>query len=155
MLKQRGFFYRSEQSSSTLEKIAFPWVKIAVLVAALLFLFAGCSPAVRYVESVRVDTVRVVPPVIERELPAQIVTDTVVIGNEIVRTDTVVTVKYFPKEQRFYVKVKPDTVEVLRIDTVTQVQIRDAEQDEESWWELWWVWAIALAAVLIIWIKRK
>lgn len=153
-LKKRWWFHQSKETSSTFEKYARMEVKLILLFIAVLLLVAGCSPAVRYVDRVTVDTVVVVPPTIIKELPAQVITDTVIVTNEVVNADTVTTVKYFPKEQRFYVKVKPDTIRLLRIDTVTQVQIIEPPP-EESWYEKWWLWAIAVGVVVFMWMKKK
>lgn len=156
LLKKRDFFYRSEESSSTLEKIAYPWVKILFLVAGFVLLFAGCSPTVRYIESVRIDTVRVVPPVIEKELPAKIITDTVIVANVVMGIDTVVDVRYYPVEKKFYVKAKPDTVKLLRVDTVSVVRVVETPPESEAWYERWyWVVLVIGVVVLIIYKVRK
>jgi len=154
VIKKRPFFYQSKQSSSTLEQIAHPVVKIGLLIGVIaLMLFAGCSPAVRYVESVRVDTVTVVPPVIVKEIPAQVITDTVIVGYEVVHTDTVVTVKYMPREQKFDLKVKPDTIRLIQVDTVTKIEMTEKEP-EGAWYEAWWLWAIGVGVLVIVIIKR-
>lgn len=157
-LKNRWWFYQSQQSSSTFEKLARLEVKLIFLLAALVLFLAGCSPAVRYVERVRVDTVTVVPPTIIKELPAVTVTDTVVIGHEIVKTDTVVTVKYFPREQRFDLMVKPDTIRILRIDTVEVTQVLPdpppAEESETPMW-VWFVVSGGIIGVLYIFLRKR
>lgn len=155
LIKGRVFFYQSKQSTSTLEKIAHPVVKIGLLIGVIaLMLLAGCSPAVRYVESVRVDTVTVVPPVIVKEIPAQVITDTVIVGYEVIHTDTVVTVKYLPREQKFELKVKPDTIRLIQVDTVTKIHITEKEAESE-WYETWWIWAIAVGVMVFLIVRKK
>jgi hypothetical protein len=64
-----------------------------------------------------------------QDIPVPPVADTVYVshydtllvsGEKVVRTDTVIVVKYFPVEKKFYVKVKPDTIRITHTDT-TQV----------------------------------
>lgn len=154
-LKGRGFWYRSPHSSSTFEKIAFPWVKIGLLILVLgMVFFAGCTPAVRYIDRVTVDTIRVVPPVIKDSIKV-VEYDTVIVAQRIVEKDTVIDVKYYPKEKFITVKVKPDTVEVLRVDTVTQVQVIEKAEDEIAWYEQWWIWAIGVVVLVVMILRKK
>ena len=125
-----------------------------------MLLFAGCSPTVRYIESVRIDTVRVVPPVIEKELPAKIITDTVIVANVVMGIDTVVDVRYYPVEKKFYVKAKPDTIQLLRVDTVSVVRVVESTPESEAWYEsgtakLIWILMGIGVVVFIIYKVRK
>jgi len=153
-LKKRWWFHQSKETSSTFEKYARMEVKLILLFIAILLLVAGCSPAVRYVDRVTVDTVVVVPPTIIKELPAVTVTDTVVIGHEIVKTDTVVTVKYFPREQRFDLMVKPDTVKLLMVDTVEVTQVLPDPEPETPIW-VWFVSIGGIIGVLYIFLRKR
>jgi hypothetical protein len=70
------------------------------------------------------------PPVIEDTLNISSKTDTVIIGAAFkmgntpsLKNDTTIIVKYFPKEGKFFVKVRPDSI--LIMDTVRTVQIKE------------------------------
>ena len=74
------------------------------------------------------------PPVIEDTVRTSIVNDTIVIGTSVesgpaygtgvhappLKTDTMIIIKYFPKLEKFYVKVKPDSIIIF--DTVKTTQ---------------------------------
>lgn len=84
------------------------------------FLFVSCSSRPIFMNEVserivsRVDTIKVVPPVIERFVYVSY-KDT----SQIVAKDTNIVIKYYPLEKRFYVKLKPDTVKIIKIHTDT------------------------------------
>ncbi len=105
----------------------------------------------RYVERIKVDTIKVASPVVEDSLTASVVTDTVVIANKSVNTDTVINIKYYPADKKFYVKVKPDTVTIFRTDTVAQVQI---ENRESPLYMIFWVLIITIVVVIILKLKK-
>lgn len=60
------------------------------------------------------------PPVIEDTIKVIEKADTVIVGAEVIKNDTVTIVKYFPKHDKFYLKVKPDSIIIF--DTVKTVQ---------------------------------
>jgi hypothetical protein len=154
-LKKRWWFHQSTTTTSTMEKYGTIYVKLGLIVLSLLvFFLAGCSPTVRYIDRVQVDTLTIVPPPVIKELPAQVITDTVIIGTYVKDTDTVIKIKYYPLEQKFNLKVKPDTIKILRIDTVTTTQIIETEKDEGINW--YWIAIIAgIVVIIITYLKRR
>lgn len=96
--------------------------------------------------------ITVQPEIIERTLPA--VHDTVAeTGYEIRGRDTVTLVKYFPKERRFYLKVKPDSVYVQIRDTV---RVDNRVEYGDSWWSHGETWvALGLIVVAVVAIARS
>lgn len=94
----------------------------------LLFIFLGCSSKELIT---KIDEIKIAPSVIETELPAKY--DTVykiVYGEKIVQKDTVIKVKFIPKEKKIYIYVKPDSVTFYDIDTVFVTRT-----DEQTFWE--------------------
>jgi hypothetical protein len=70
------------------------------------------------------------PPVIEDTLKVSNKSDSVIVGAIFdsghatsLQKDTTIIVKYFPKEEKFYVKVKPDSIVIM--DTIRTVQIKE------------------------------
>lgn len=153
-LKNRAWFHQSKESSAELERLARAEIKIALLIAGAMLFLVGCSPSVRYIDRVTVDTIRVVPPVIVEQLPAKVITDTVIISNKIIENDTVVDVRYYPQEKRFYVKVKPDTVTILKTDTVAVTQILPNEDAPTPLW-VWVGLGLGAAFMIFIFVKRS
>lgn len=103
--------------------------KINLILIYLILLLSSCTTT-RYIEkTVGVDTIKVASPVIEDTLFPKLVTDTVVLTNKIIIKDTikdtVIDIRYFPVEKKFYIKVKPDTITLIRIDTVTNTVIKE------------------------------
>lgn len=120
--KNTNLFEPSQYSTSILEKLA--WLKPILVLLSIVLFAVGCSQ-VRYIDRVKVDTLKITPPTVEKFLEVKQITDTVIITNEIVKQDTVIDVRYYPVEKKFYVKVKPDTVKVIKIDTVAQTIIKE------------------------------
>lgn len=101
--------------------------KILIIIVLILY---SCAPQIRTIEKVRIDTFKVVSPTIEDTLKANIIKDTVIIANKIKEKDTVIIAKYFPVEKKFYIKAKPDTVTLFKIDTVSNVKIIEKDSFE-------------------------
>jgi len=94
--------------------------KILIIIALILY---SCASQIRTIEEMRIDTLRIVSPVIEDTLKANIIRDTIIIANKIKEKDTVIIAKYYPLEKKFYIKAKPDTMTLFKIDTVSNVRI--------------------------------
>lgn len=138
-------------TTSTMEK--YYWLKPILLILAILFL-VGCSSSAKIVEqtTIRIDSIKVASPTVIDTLQAKIITDTVVISTKVIEKDTVIDVRYYPVEKKFFVKVKPDTVTVVKIDTVKKVEYKQAESDRNFLWILA-IGFIVLIIVIIIKIR--
>lgn len=149
----RAFWHRSTTSTATADKIAYWQIKVVLLILALMFFFAGCSAPVRYIERITTDTITVVPEPIIHTLPATVITDTVYMANVIQGVDTVLDVRYYPVEKRFYVRAQPDTVLITRQDTVKEyLPVPPNQYDDRPWVEknVWYLLAgMALIGVVI------
>ena len=88
-------------------------ILIAVITAIIL---SGCSATKEITE---IKPVIIHPAVIQDTLIA-VQTDTVIVGVDVIKNDTITVVKYFPKLEKFYIKVKPDSIIVM--DTLRTVQ---------------------------------
>lgn len=146
MYAKRDLFAPSKVTTNYFEK--FYWLKPILLVFAITLLITGCGSSPRVIERVRVDTIKVASPVIEDSLNAKIVTDTVIITNKIVKRDTVIDVRYYPLEKIFYVKVKPDTVTMTKIDTISQIKL--VENNSGNYHTYVWIAIIALSVIGLI-----
>ena len=90
--------------------------KILIAATALLFLF-GCGATKEVTE---IKPVVIHPAVIEDSIRTIIKTDTVIVGVDVIKNDTITIVKYFPKLEKFYIKAKPDSI--VYIDTIKSIQ---------------------------------
>lgn len=90
----------------------------------------------------------IAPPVIEDSLKASVITDTVIIANTIYKKDTLITVKYYPKEKKFYIKAKPDTLRFY--DTLKTVVIKEKEKEKEQEDRAVYIYLISAAIFVII-----
>ncbi len=100
-------------------------MKRYLIIIALLIV--SCKPEIRIIEKLKIDTVKVVSPIIEDSLKAKIINDTLIEANKLKNQDTVIVVKYFPVEKKFYIKAKPDTIKLIKIDTLYNTQIIEKE----------------------------
>ena len=121
---------------------------------ALLFvlLFIGCGTT-RYVDRtetiIKHDTIRVPVPEITDTLQAAY--DSLlqyIHAEQINGKDTIIQIKYFPKEHKIYVSVKPDTIEIIKPDT-TQINHSTTVYKEKSWFEVN-AWYIIIGLTLLI-----
>lgn len=135
----RALFSPSKFSTSWFEKLYF--LKPILLIIAILLILSGCSQY-KVIETVKIDTLKVASPILEDTLEAKVVTDTVIIANSIVKTDTIIDVRYYPLEKKFYVKAKPDTVTIIR--TGKEVIYQDKSADR------FYKWNIALTFLIIV-----
>lgn len=85
---------------------------VALLVASTL---AGCASSVPR-EFKR--SIEIVPPAIEETLPARVEGDSLISGEKFRGSDTVIVVRYIPRERKIYVRAKPDTVHITVTDTL-------------------------------------
>ena len=134
-----------------------------ILISILfLFIVAGCS-STRITDKtetvIKQDTIYVPVPVIKDTLTA--VKDTInnkeiIHAEKTVNQDTVIQVKYYPDEKRIFIKVKPDTVIVPRIDTV-KINYSTTITKEPNFIEknIWYLILIAVVMIIIISIIKK
>lgn len=116
-------------------------------------LLTGCGTT-RVAERVTVDTIKVVSPVVEDSLRAILVSDTVIVTNRVVERDTVIDVRYYPKQEKFYIKVKPDTVTIFKVDTV-ETTIEKGEGDNCGIGVIYPVVFVAGVVLIVWWIFRQ
>jgi len=100
-------------------------MKILLIVLSLFVYNCSSSETV-----VKQREISVVPKPIDLRLPVEVKPDTVIaiqtkvirdtVTNEITKIDTVVDIRYFPKEKVITAKIKPDTVHIVIPDTVKQ-----------------------------------
>jgi len=97
-----------------------------ILYFIILLILAGCScPQVETI--IRPETITVIPPVIQDTVLVAYADTVLVEGHNIVKSDTVIQVKYYPKEKKFFVKTKPDTIRIIKADTVKITHIEKNE----------------------------
>ena len=116
----------------------------------VFLVLVGCGTQKEIVTTIK--PITIVPPVIEDSLKAEIITDTVIIANTIYKKDTVTTVKYYPKEKKFYIKVKPDTVRFF--DTVKTVVIKEKKEEKKESSDKAYIF-YGLSAIIILLIVYK
>lgn len=125
-----------------------------ILIILVLFSIVSCKPELRVIEKIRIDTIKVASPIIEDTLFANKTNDTIVTASKTKEKDTIITVKYFPVEKKFYVKAKPDTVTIFRVDTVASAKIIE-EKDSPIKIMIYMLILILLIIFLVFLIKLK
>jgi uncharacterized membrane protein len=113
----------------------------------IFLVLVGCSAQKEVITTIK--PVMVVPPVIEDSLKASVITDTVIIANTVYKKDTLTTVKYYPKEKKFYIKVKPDTLRFF--DTVKTVIVKEEKKENSDKAYIFY----GLSAIIILVIVYK
>lgn len=89
------------------------------IIIVLSLLLIGCSSPRYYTKA---EEMKIVPETIEKELKATTILDTVIIAKEVQHKDTITIVKYYPVEKKFYLKAKPDTIKLTKIDTLVKIE---------------------------------
>jgi hypothetical protein len=145
----KDLFKPSKYSTSWFERIH--WLKPILLIAAILLFITGCS-GTRIIETIKVDTIKAVSPTIEEELEAKMITDTIIVTNKILEKDTIIDVRYYPVEKKFYVKAKPDTVIITRLDTIAQFITEKSDNHTFVWYFA--IGLIILFIIIIIKIRK-
>lgn len=88
------------------------------ILTLLLLLLLSCS-ATKEVTEIKQRVIK--PEIIRDTIKVKEKADTVIIGHEIIKNDTVRLVKYFPKKEKFFIKVKPDSI--VLYDTIKTTQV--------------------------------
>jgi len=123
---------------------------IRIIKYCLIIIISACTTT-RYVDKIRIDTIKVASPIIEDTLKAKIITDTVVITNKITKKDTIIDVRYYPVEKKFYIKVKPDSITIFKIDTVTQIK----EKKDYNINKIFWIILMITGIIIIIKLQNR
>lgn len=84
----------------------------------LLIALFGCT-ATKEITEIKPRVIK--PEIIRDTIRVKEKADTVIIGHEIIKNDTIKLVKYFPKKEKFYIKVKPDSI--VLYDTIKTTQV--------------------------------
>ncbi len=120
-----------------------------IMLFAFVFVFVllvGCSTT----RQIEIKPRAVVPPIIEGELKATVIKDTVIVANEIIRKDTVTQIKYYPKTNTFFYKIKPDTIIIM--DTVKTAIVKEKVKDR---YDSWAMYAYLFGAIMFIIMTYK
>jgi len=117
-----------------------------IMIMILVFVIVGCSTT----RQIEIKPRAVVPPIIEGELKATVIKDTVIVANEIIRKDTVTQIKYYPKTKTFYYKVKPDTIIIM--DTVRTEIVKEKVEEKYNSWAMY---AYIVGAVMFLIMTYK
>jgi hypothetical protein len=117
-----------------------------IMIMILVFVIVGCSTT----RQIEIKPRAVVPPIIEGELKATVIKDTVIVANEIIRKDTVTQIKYYPKTNTFYYKIKPDTIIIM--DTVKSEIVKERVEDR---YDSWAMYAYLFGAIMFIIMTYK
>lgn len=120
---------------------------ICLIALVSITCFSCCSTK----EITEVKPVVIHPTVIEDTVKVTSRTDSVIIGVETIRNDTVMIIKYFPEYQKFYVKAKPDSI--IFYDTTRIIQY--LEKEDTFWDAQMYIVAGLIVVILIVLITRK
>lgn len=115
-----------------MKKLPTSIVLMIIIPTIIILATTGCGSQVRYLANLKVDTIKVVPPVISDSLDTyQKISgmDTIIISQKIVERDTLIDIRYYPKYQKLKVNIKPDTVRIIKVDTISTTQIIN----EDKW----------------------
>ena len=128
-------------------------ISTSIIILISILITTACTTT-RVVERVKIDTIKVASPIIEDSLIAKVLTDTVIVSNKVIQKDTVIDVRYYPLEKKFYVKVKPDTVTLLKIDTV-QTTIEMKEENKMMFKDYLGIVLLLIVVLFVIWLLGK
>jgi hypothetical protein len=126
-------------------------MKIRLYILIILSLI-GCSQHPVLLRDIKVDTIKIVSPTIEDTLDAKRESDSLIYGEKIIKKDTVVIVKYYPYSQKIYVKAKPDTVRIIKIDTVAITKLTDKTNSDKRLLE--WITIIFILVFIYLIVKK-
>jgi len=126
-------------------------MKISLYILIILSLI-GCSQHPVLLRDIKVDTIKIVSPTIEETLDAKRESDSLIYGEKIIKNDTVVIVKYYPYSQKIYVKAKPDTVRIIKIDTVAITKLTDKTNSDKRLFE--WITIIFILVFIYLIVKK-
>jgi len=126
-------------------------MKISLYILIILSLI-GCSQHPVLLRDIKVDTIKIVSPTIEETLDAKRESDSLIYGEKIIKNDTVVIVKYYPYSQKIYVKAKPDTVRIIKIDTVAITKLTDKTNSDKRLLE--WITIIFILVFIYLIVKK-
>jgi len=99
----------------------------------LSILFVSCSQQPIIIQQkeekivTKIDTIKIVRPAIEKFIYVT-KQDT----SEVIAKDSNTTIKYYPLLKKFYIYHKPDTVRMLKIDTVKITQIKNDYKEKKE-----------------------
>jgi len=97
----------------------------------------------------KIDTINIVRPAIEKFIYVT-KQDT----SEVIAKDSNTTIKYYPLLKKFYIYHKPDTVRMLKIDTVKITQIKNDYKEKKEFTfdsiQKYFLAFVALIAILYI-----
>lgn len=85
------------------------------MASLFILLLSGCGVTTE--TTIEDRTIMVVPDTVIDTVSATRVDTLLVEGQIVLKADTVVVVRYFPQEKKFWIKVKPDTIRVTYRDT--------------------------------------
>ena len=127
----------------------------AVILIALLLLgiafFSGCCTTKEVGKIVIRDTVMILqPPEIQTVLPADW-QDSILVAIQTHGRDTVIDIRYVPKERRVYLKATPDSMRVVFHDTTTNIQYQTTIQNYPLLSKLGWL-AIGVGVCVLGWL---
>jgi len=99
-------------------------IKYYLLILSIFF-FACSSSRMVETNTATIDTTKTVSPVVEDSLQLHmenVVPETVYVYNKIIKHDTLLTVKYYPKYKTVYLKAVPESVTVYKVIPQTKVE---------------------------------
>ena len=99
-------------------------IKYYLLILSIFF-FACSSSKMVETNTATIDTTKTVSPVVEDSLQLHmenVVPETVYVYNKIIKHDTLLTVKYYPKYKTVYLKAVPESVTVYKVIPQTKVE---------------------------------
>lgn len=127
-------------------------MKRGILVAGCLILVAGCCSTKESVKEefeTKTSTITVPVPQMVDTLEAKV--DTFFVhGEKVIEKDTVLQIRYLPQEKKIYVKVKPDSVVVTKLDTITVYKVNKVYKEPGFFEKEFWYIAGFLFLLIIL-----
>ena len=127
----------------------------AYILFLLSIFFVSCSQQPVIIQQkdekivTKIDTIKIVRPAIEKFIYVT-KQDT----SEVIAKDSNTTIKYYPLLKKFYIYHKPDTVRMLKIDTVKITQIKNDYKEKKEFTfdsiQKYFLAFVALIAILYI-----
>lgn len=98
---------------------------ILLIICLFSINFSSCSSE-KIIVQTKIDTIKIVPKTLSDSVymrASAYNNDTIYVYNKVVNTDTVIKFRFIPKTKKLYYYLKPDTIKILRVDTVNVIKV--------------------------------
>lgn len=119
------------------------------IIFILFALICGCS----HPETVIRDRYITLDPFVIHDTLPVFITDTVITGLKIVKSDTVALIKYLPGRKEFIYRIKTDTIKIKHTDTLRILRTVETKKDYDHYYYILGLLCV-LSGIIYLTISR-